>query len=61
MSSNLTLAHKLYNIIILLKSLSFNNISVTKSVLILFPTLSNANQLGKALNFDTVQSTWPPS
>ena len=32
----------------LLKSLAFNNISVTKSVLVLFPTFSNANRLEKA-------------
>ena len=32
----------------LLKSPAFNNISVTKSVLVLFPTFSNANRLEKA-------------
>ena len=40
------------NVILLFKSPSFNNISVTKSVLVQFPMFSNANQLGKVLNFD---------
>ena len=46
-----------YNINILLKFLVFNDISVTKSVFVLFPMFSSENRLGKALNFDTVQST----
>ena len=28
---------------------------------VLFPMLKNAHRLEKALNKDTVQSTWPPS
>ena len=50
-----------HNVIILLKSFAFNIISVTESVLVLFPTFSNANRPEKALNFDTVQITLPPS
>ena len=43
-----------YNINILLKFIVFNTISVTTTVqfIVLFPTFSNANRLGKALNFD---------
>ena len=50
-----------FNVIILLKSLAFKTISVTKSVLVLFSTFSNAHRPEKALYFDTVQSTWPLS
>ena len=39
------------------KSLPVKNISVIKSVLVLFP---NRKSIWKALNFNTVQSTWPP-
>ena len=46
---------------ILLKFLVFNAITVTKTVLILFSTFWNANWLRKALNFEKVQNTWPPS
>ena len=49
-----------YNIHILLKFLVFNASSVTKTVLVLLSTFSNANFLRKALNFDKVQNTWPP-
>ena len=44
--SNLILAYTVHvnnNITILLKSLVFNNISVTKSILVLLPMFSNAN------------------
>ena len=44
-----------YNIIILLKLILFNAISVTKTVLVLFPTFSNVNWQRQALNFDVVQ------
>ena len=51
-----------YNVIISLKSLAFKSIKVTKSVLVQFLTFfKNAHRQGKAFNFDTVQSTWPPS
>ena len=50
-----------YNVTILLKSLSFKSISVTKSVLVLFPMFYNAHQLEKAFEFDTMQSIWLPS
>ena len=40
---------------------ALNIISVTWTVLALFETFSNANRLGKAWIFDTVQSTRPPS
>ena len=47
-------------VIVLPRSLAFNsNSTVTKSALVLFPSFSN--RLEKALNFDTVQSTWLPS
>ena len=58
--SNLRVLKK-YNINILLKFLVFNAISVTKTFLVLFSMFSNANQQGKALNFDIVQIKWPPS
>ena len=50
-----------YNVIVLLKSLPSRSIIVIKPALVLLPTLKNARRLEKAFNFDTVQSTWPPS
>ena len=37
-------------------NLVFNAISVTKTILVMLPTFSNLNLLGKALYFETVQS-----
>ena len=60
---NVQTSHQLINCHnILLTFLSLNAISIVRSVLALFATFSNANLLGKAFkNFNTVQSTWPPS